>query len=43
MPLKKGIDEETIRENIRKLILEGYAPAQAEAIARNYAKRNPKR
>lgn len=33
MPLKKGRSRETIRQNIRTLIHEGYPPKQAVAIA----------
>lgn len=33
MPLKQGSSQETISENIEKLINEGYDPEQAQAIA----------
>lgn len=33
MPLFQGDSQEIIQMNIRKLIHEGYSPAQAQAIA----------
>lgn len=33
MPLKKGSSNETVSENIKKLIAEGYPKEQAIAIA----------
>ena len=43
MPLKPGRSKQTIAENIRKLIREGYTPKQAAAIAYDEArKRKPR-
>jgi hypothetical protein len=43
VPLKKGKSQETISENIRKLIKEGYSPQQAAAIAFSRAEKTRKR
>jgi len=39
MPLKRGYSKSTIKENIAKLISEGYKPDQAVAIANSEAKK----
>jgi hypothetical protein len=39
MPLKKGKSDETLADNIKKLIDEGYPQKQAVAIAYKEAKR----
>lgn len=38
MPLKKGKDKKTVKENIREMIKSGKPPSQAVAIALNQAK-----
>jgi uncharacterized protein YoaH (UPF0181 family) len=44
MPLKRGSSDQTISENIRRLMEEGYPQKQAIAIAmRNAEKRRKKR
>lgn len=43
MPLKRGRSKQTIAENIRKLISEGYAPKQAAAIAYGEARKRKAR
>lgn len=40
MPLKPGRSKQTIAENIRKLIREGYTPKQAAAIAYEEARKH---
>jgi hypothetical protein len=40
MPLKSGHSKETIQENIRRLIAEGYDALQAAGIAYNLAKKH---
>jgi len=42
MPLKKGIDNETVSDNIRQLMHEGYPQKQAVAIALNEKRRSEK-
>lgn len=39
MPLKYGTSNRTLRENIRRLINEGYPPKQAVAIAYSIRRR----
>jgi uncharacterized protein YoaH (UPF0181 family) len=39
MPLKPGGSKQTIAENIRRLISEGYSPQQAAAIAYREARK----
>lgn len=39
MPLKKGSDEKTIKENIAQLVREGYPVKQAVAIAYDMARK----
>lgn len=43
MPLKKGKSQETINQNTKKLIKEGYSPDQAYAIANTEAGRGKKK
>ena len=43
MPLKPGRSRQTIAENIRKLIREGYTPKQAAAIAYEEARKRKTR
>ena len=43
MPLKKGSSDETISENIRRLMREGYPQDQAIAIAYRNAGRSRKK
>ena len=43
MPLKPGRSKQTIAENIRKLIREGYTPKQAAAIAYEEARKRKAR
>ena len=43
MPLKPGRSKQTIAENIRKLIREGYTPKQAAAIAHEEARKRKAR
>lgn len=43
MPLKPGRSKQTIAENIRKLIREGYTPQQAAAIAYEEARKRKDR
>jgi len=43
MPLRSGSSDETIRENIRKLVSEGYPVKQAVAIAYKNAGRARKK
>jgi hypothetical protein len=43
MPLKPGRSRQTIAENIRKLIREGYTPKQAAAIAYEEARKRKAR
>jgi len=43
MPLKAGSSDEVVRENIRKLVREGYPTKQAVAIAYKNAGRARKK
>lgn len=43
VPLKPGRSKQTIAENIRKLIAEGYPPKQAAAIAYEEARKSRRR
>ena len=43
MPLKPGRSKQTIAENIRKLIREGYPPKRAAAIAYDEARKRKAR
>jgi hypothetical protein len=40
VPLKNGRSKQTIAENIRTLIREGYSPKQAAAIAYDHARKS---
>lgn len=42
MPLANGCDDETVRENIAKLIREGYDRKQAVAIAYEHRRKTCK-
>jgi hypothetical protein len=43
MPLKRGSSKETISENIKKLMNEGYPREQAVAIALEEARKSKKK
>ena len=43
MPLKKGKSQETVGENIKRLVKEGYGSRQSVAIAYSEAKRDKKK